>query len=388
MSMTILLFSLFIFVPTWAAVRNFSLSDGYVWGNVDNVTDFCDYECGWMQCGDICINAMAGKCYCGEVMLDLYYAPYHCCVDHSPNRTQCSVDKYGFGHCPQGRLASLRDRCNNHCFNDYDTSQVVGGWSRYRCGDQCVGAVFMCNGYLCTDSRDDSECNEGLKCIQGPYYRHSKGVLVSDLSGGHHYCDYENLHSSEHYDSITREDEDDLNVLSRRVKINYTSITECIDPEFNLPGLICGEICVEHRLWCLEDSTFSCGKYNFSTNNKKLCANTTFWEGKTCDIVNSSGEKAAVGKRCTGATQRCSYPWYTSSIFNYEVSIISLVNETFRIKHCDFFDFRQAKKVWLLVWINLIKCLLCTSPALKRNLSRNIMSQSALEILALMSRFI
>ena len=85
----------------------------------------------------------------------------------------------------------------------------------------------------------------------------------------------------------------------------------------NVPGLMCGEVCTEHYTWCLEFTGYSCG--NFSTNNKQLCANTTFWEEKTCDLFYTTGERAAVGRRCTGATQQCSYPWYTSGIIIYEV---------------------------------------------------------------------
>ena len=156
------------------------------------------------------------------------------------------------------------------------------------------------------------------------FFSYSKSTLVSDLIGGHHhYCDYNVYHNNGQYDTITREDETDLNILSRKVQINYTSITECntAGSKFNLPGLMCGELCVEHRQWCQEGMGGFCGKYNFSMTNKQLCANTTFWSGKTCDSFFKGGEKAALGRRCTGATQHCSYPWYTSNIYSYEVNI-------------------------------------------------------------------
>ena len=153
---------------------------------------------------------------------------------------------------------------------------------------------------------------------------HSKGVLVSDLSGDHHYCVYDNNYNDGVYHTITREDETDLNILSRKVQINYTSITECKTSEDELPGLMCGERCVQHKNWCLEGRGYSCGKFNFSMDNKQLCANTTFWGGKTCDDPVNSRFKSSVGRRCTGAIQHCSYPWYTSSIYSYEVSKISL----------------------------------------------------------------
>ena len=286
-----------------------------------NVTDNCDQECGWMQCGDVCIHALAGDlCFCGEERLKLYGGNDYCCVDHSPdNRAQCSVDSDGDGHCPQGRVVSMGLSCNNHCFNDYESSAVVGGSSRYRCGDQCMLVGLMCRGYpFCSDYGDVSACDEDLKCGS-----HSKSVLVSDLSGGHYYCDYDFYHNNGQYDTITRIDETDLNILSRKVQINYTSITECntTAAEFNQPGLTCGDQCRKYKDWCVEGAGYSCGKYNFRTNNKKLCANTPFWAGKTCDFFYSSGRKAAMGRRCTGAAQHCSYPWYTSSIYYYEASV-------------------------------------------------------------------
>ena len=76
-----------------------------------------------------------------------------------------------------------------------------------------------------------------------------------------------------------------------------------------------------HKVWCMDGIGASCGKYNFGIDNKELCANTTFWAGKTCDVFYKSGRKAAVDRRCTGAAQHCSYPWYTSSIYYFEVSV-------------------------------------------------------------------
>ena len=381
-----LFFSL-LFFSTGSAGRDCDLSDdGYIMDHWDIVTDNCDHECGWVKCGDVCIFAKAdNRCYCGEERLRLVRGYDYCCVDHSPdNRTQCSVDRYGDGHCPLGRVVSMSKTCNNHCFNDYETSAVVGWGSQYRCGDhQCVPTWFMCRGFpLCPDSRDVSECGEDLKCVLDSDYSYSKGVLVSDLSGGHYYCDYDNSYNDGIYDTITREDETDLNILSRKVQINYTSITECAD-QYNQPGLMCGERCLPTRNWCQGGS--SCGKYNFSTNNKQLCANTTFWSGKTCEKFYSNGYKAALGRRCTGAAQHCIYPWYTSSIYNYEVSVgvectfmkIKIFKNEFVFFYFSIANIRGNLRK--LVKINLTKYLLCISPALRRNLSRNIMSQSALE---------
>ena len=218
------------------------------------------------------------------------------------------------------------DTCHNHCYNDYATSAVTGYQSYYRCGDQCVQARDMCRGYpLCPDSRDVRECDEDLQCVQDPQYSHNKSVLVSDLSSGHYYCDYDRFRNDGIYHTISRQDELDLNIRKRiQIQINYTSITHCNNAgvNSNKPGLMCGEECVEHREWCLKDRPISCGRYNFSTDNQQLCSNTTFWTGMTCDKFFTDGVKNAVGRRCTDAAQHCSYPWYTSSIYFYEVRLL------------------------------------------------------------------
>ena len=299
-SSRIFFLSLMIFIPTWAAGRDCDSSDGYIRNNLDNVTDNCDYECGWMQCGDVCIHSFRGYlCFCGEIKkgrtdrMDLFRGTHYCCVDQSPaeNRTQCSVDSYGHGYCPQGRIVSQDDTCNGHCFNDYETSAVIGWRPRFRCGDHhCVVAKYMCLGYpLCPDSRDVSKCDEDLKCRLGPGTNYNRSVLVSDLSGGHYYCSYEITINDGEYDTITRKDETDLDIISSKVLLDYTTLTECncntAGSNLKKPGLMCGEQCVENKIWCREQHTISCG--NFSTDNKQLCANTTFWAGKSCDKVHT-----------------------------------------------------------------------------------------------------
>ena len=279
MSSRILYLSFLIFVPMWAAGRDCDASDGYIRDHRDNVTDNCDYECGWMQCGDVCINARVGYwCFCGENRLRIFNGYDYCCVDRSSdNKTHCSVDSYGNGHCPQGRVVNKADTCNNHCFNDYETSAVVGWESHYRCGDnQCMWVQEICGGYpQCPDSRDVSECNEDLKCRLIPDISHNRSVLVSELSGGHQYCDYDAYRNDGAYDTITREDETDLNILSRKMQINYTSITECKSTPLNLPGLMCGENCLWFRSWCVKSiGGGTCGKYNFTSENKLLCSKT------------------------------------------------------------------------------------------------------------------
>ena len=151
--------------------------------------------------------------------------------------------------------------------------------------------------------------------------------LESGLSDEHFYCSYGDNQNNGQYDTITRQDEDDLNIRSQKVKIDYSSLTECY---FNVtPGLSCigaDRDCVQNYLWCLGDldRSTSCDSSGgtFASNNQGLCSNTTFWENKTCDRFYDDGDKAALGERCSGGAQQCIYPWYLSSNYYYEVALI------------------------------------------------------------------
>ena len=147
MFLRILLFSLLIFVLTWAAGRNCEHSDGYIRNHWDNLTDNCDHECG--------INVRAGAlCLCAglhgaEQRLEIYNGPNYCCMDPSPdNRTQCFVDMNNYGQCWDGRVKSRKDTCNHHCHNDYEASASVGIRSYYRCGKVPIFSTFCRNQVL------------------------------------------------------------------------------------------------------------------------------------------------------------------------------------------------------------------------------------------------
>ena len=142
---------------------------------------------------------------------------------------------------------------------------------------------------------------------------------MSSLSDQHFYCYYGTLRNNGEYDTITRVDETDLDIRNRKVRINFTSITECSDD--GDPGLMCGDECLRSYVWCRGEQSASCdvpgGK--FSTNNKALCGYTPLWQNTTCDNFYDDGRKAALGLRCSGAVQHCAYPWYLSGNWYYEV---------------------------------------------------------------------
>ena len=58
MSWRTLIVVLLIYSPTWAAAKECTELEGYIRNHRDNVTDKCDYECRWAQCGDVCINVL------------------------------------------------------------------------------------------------------------------------------------------------------------------------------------------------------------------------------------------------------------------------------------------------------------------------------------------
>ena len=51
--------------------------------------------------------------------------------------------------------------------------------------------------------------------------------------------------------------------------------------------------------------------HNISSTDAQLCSNHTFWSNVPCTRYNSDGSVGSYGLRCTGAVQRCVYPWFT-----------------------------------------------------------------------------
>ena len=145
---------------------------------------------------------------------------------------------------------------------------------------------------------------------------------MTSLSESHTFCHYGDDNNDGRYQTISRQDEEDLDILTRKVNIDYSRLTECKDG--HRPGLMCtaGD-CLKNYKWCRTDLvSITCGETDaqFSQNHPGLCRNTTFWSDKTCDVFYSDGDKAALGHRCSGGMQHCSYPWYLSSNYLHEVS--------------------------------------------------------------------
>ena len=206
-----------------------------------DIVDDCDYSASPSQtrCGDTCIDYNT-NCICGEERLKLNNGPNHCCVDPSPvNSQQCDIDSNGWGICPLGTVLNKTETCNGHCYNDYSASEKIGRDSQFRCGNQCVPVWRMCRGYSqCEDGSDVAACDETLTCVADRGER-DRRQMESGLSDQHFYCNYADVRNNGEYDTITRVDETDLDIRRQKVRIDYSSLTQCLDDGV-FPGLMCG----------------------------------------------------------------------------------------------------------------------------------------------------
>ena len=257
-------------------------------------TTSCDFT-NELQCGDVC-TGHNNLCFCGDERFHVYGDTQQCCLPSSSGGTQCYLDESGHAHCPHGSSVPLNQICNGKCYNDYndrDTTQL-GSAAHYKCnsGDQCVWVQEMCQGNaLCEDKSDVAACNSSLTCVHNPggFKRYS---LNSTIAPGHHYCEYKSQENDGSYDSLGREDETNLDVVDKQTKIDYSKLEDCTTDDNNY-GTMCGEKCLWNSAWCRDDTVISCGygKYKFSTNDKTLCGNRTFWENKSCGTHYSAENK-------------------------------------------------------------------------------------------------
>ena len=173
---------------------------------------------------------------------------YFCCVPPAQNGTHCRQEEGGAGQCPGGEVRFVTDQCHDRCFNEYQNYQEerLGYRSRYRCADgECVWMHLMCShGYAaCRDKSDLAECREDVKCYnqEGNFTRHS---LTSPLP--HTSCAYALYQNNRVYDTIGRQDEENLTTRVRSSPVNYAELQTCslpTDYEDQEQGLQCGSSC-------------------------------------------------------------------------------------------------------------------------------------------------
>ena len=107
----------------------------------------------------------------------------------------------------------------------------------------------MCRGYAyCGDKSDIRACNPELTCVSGSGSNVS--TIHSDLADGHSFCIQSNDRNDGTYDAVTREDEDNLDIVSTSaVSLDYSKLGHCNDSNGN-PGVMCGSRCMPSPGWC------------------------------------------------------------------------------------------------------------------------------------------
>ena len=244
-----------------------------------------DGDCNFIQesaCGDACM-AQGGDCFCGDhpdtintLVQDLY-----CCTPPPREEPWCADN----GTCLQGEVLTTSQMCRGRCYNQYGESdnKTLGPQAKFQCGEECVSADTMCRGYsLCSDKSDVRACDESLKCVTNTWSYSS----LHSLPSGHHYCQYHETDNDGKFDNIGRKDEKSFDITTQEVMIDYTGLKYCQQSNA-FYGLTCGDICVENYEWCRSDRSFTCTNTSgddFTSNNPKLCANSTLWSNYSCII--------------------------------------------------------------------------------------------------------
>ena len=312
--------------------------------------DSCEQISDYL-CGDLCIDSF-DVCYCGNETLKLNTpdtaidVDFYCCVPPGDDRQQCYQDDDDAGHCEQGQLLYMQEKCFGECFNSYQRfrSGRLGSRSQYQCEDgECVFANSLCReGYaVCPDKSDLKECTKHLDCMQKTtnYEMVESHVTALRTPHDHHECQYTVHENDGVYDNIGRTDEVSLTQEVQFSTINYTELEECTD-RHGQAGLMCGRECNAVNYWCRADRMSSCStdSAHYTTNVAPLCRNTTFWRDVSCDVHWWDGEILAFGKRCTANAQHCYYPWYTrnTEILRYSVrhEMLSIVLYHVHVPFC------------------------------------------------------
>ena len=339
----------------------------------------CNYKTEAL-CGDVCMPR-GWTCECGNERFDVVYDWKQCCLPpvHISSKTKTCykhVDTFTI-HCGQGKPMHIRELCNGKCYNEYKYRNLtkLGLNSLYQCDtkDQCVEVAFMCQGYsLCQDKSDIKACQD----LQCPFLTQldepSKYKLSSELARGHSYCGYPSEMKDGVYDSIGREDETTLKLVTNEIKVDFSKLEQC-EKNFN-GGFKCNNIrkecslkedplCIEddcrgYHMWCRPGSGYTCSTNEgvlFSTEDKNLCGNATFWSDKPCLLHNHLGTLIGQGSRCTSSYQHCYFPWYQMDQLHYQESIYSQLLIMFLFDNYNFRITRIRFTLQPIVWTTQIK---------------------------------
>ena len=276
-------------------------------------------------------------------------------------------------HCPDGKALDISEQCEDKCYNDWRTSEVLDPLnSNFKCEKSlgrdkkslCLPTAEMCQGLeICGEvdicNKNDLRCprNQNNKISSARIFTPS-GLpevtirnLPSQLTSDHYYCHYASYFENDlEYNYIDRQDEA---VHGRRedIKIDYSDLQPCQTTEWSslpvtdsgttcdcpIPGVLCpgsdlytdfSDGCIPMILWCREDQQFSCKVGNDSsirTADKNLCKNYTFWrqmhEGLSFNLLNNTLRIKPVS--CRGSMQTVDLPWYFNSLGTFGGMLIT-----------------------------------------------------------------
>ena len=269
-------------------VGNAICPDGVICQADDGIT--------WL-CGDIRISKDS-PCVCGGQQLswypDFYKHNKWCCPSLLG---QCIFQTSGSGLCSN---ASVQVGANAGCDGDicYNREYVS-----CKTGEQCVDKNKICQGFtICRDGSDVEYCKEDDVCIGTSYDSKDHQKCPGILPSGHVQCfNPEKDIDNEKFDCYSRQDE--AFTKEPETVVDFNSLKTC-----NLgDGLQCGSKCLLNYSWCRSDRSTSCS--TFSSDNRILCKNATFWSDLDCNY-HQFGGVAHFGHRCKGGLQHCFYPAY------------------------------------------------------------------------------
>ena len=301
--------------------------------------DDCNYNKQEL-CGDVCID-IGKRCSCGDGQEFAFGEEKYCCLEEKLPGKQCYIGgTYRDGYCDSGRTLYHWQLCNDQCYNEYTGNNTsLGSYARYKCKTDysCAQVDDMCHGVaVCWDESDIKACNSHLQCISSDE-EVTKYDIHSTIVVQHSECGYHYLDNNGAYDTITRRDETNLNVVTQTASnIDYTTLQNCTDKD-GLQGLTCDSAadgCHLNPFWCTNDLFGTCNNSSFDLNDKSLCNNATFWRRQSCLQSNRHGITLAVGQRCNGQVQSCYYMWYTTVNYFYEVCRL---NDFTNIKRNSFY---------------------------------------------------
>ena len=274
------------------------------------------------RCGNLEMR-FSRRCYCGnDTLVNIQLSEVMCCV---PPHTSCiytnPLDKKQSDIiCKEGVTQLKLKSCNGECFNDYEKSSKLHIKSHFYCPDTdyCIPIQDMCSG-LCP--REQDTCDDSLRCYQNGYEDedtwNTKTTLISDYVKGHKYCSKSKGENNGAYNQVTRLDEERLSPLGEAALNLSLLLKPCKTVKWR-DGYKCDNAvdangCIGISLWCAGTGGIcQVGDISISRDNTQLCANETFLQDQSCDVLDKVIDKdlVAYGLRCSGKSKGCYYPFY------------------------------------------------------------------------------